>query len=416
MPLSPEREIYAYTPGDIVAVTHKRPLADIDLNFDGESTQHATHALHPYVAAINPPLARKIIDTYVPAKKNVLDPFCGGGGVLVEAILSGRNCAGFDINPLAVILSKSKTTWIDRKVIQSEYNRIITRTKALRGQIEPKISEQAQFWFKSETLPELAALSYAINEAEAEEVKNLFLAILSISIRSVMLTYRGEVRLRKLQGRDLENFRPDPLGIFSERSQVAIQQVPKLPRNCTARVEVADARNLPIKDEEYHSIICSPPYADDKNGVGYFQFSRYMLEWLGLTPTVINRHKNRFLGDVLQDKILPPSMTLQGAAANVQARSTQHYKEAVAFYADYYQALTEMKRAVTHWIIIIIGNRVLSRTLFDNANITLELFNAIGGIKFVDYYSRSIRKKRIPNLGADGGGISLEHILVFKKS
>ncbi|NJN95146.1 MAG: hypothetical protein HC875_14080 [Anaerolineales bacterium] len=124
MPLSPEREIYSYTPGDIVAVTNKRLLEGTDLNFEGESTRHATHSLHAYVAAINPPLARKLINTYVPTKKKVLDPFCGGGGVLIESILSGRDCAGFDINPLAVILSKSKTTWLDRHVIQTEYNHI----------------------------------------------------------------------------------------------------------------------------------------------------------------------------------------------------------------------------------------------------------------------------------------------------
>ena len=43
-----------------------------------------------------------------------------------------------------------------------------------------------------------------------------------------------------------------------------------------------------------------------------------------------------------------------------------------------------------------------------------RLLNGID-LKFVDYYSRTIQKKRIPNLGGDGGGISLEHILVFKK-
>jgi hypothetical protein len=85
MPLSPEREIYTYTPGDMVPVTNNRPLEDIDLNFEGETTQHAPHSLHPYVAAINPPLARRLIDTYVPSKRNVLDPFCGGGGVLVSS-------------------------------------------------------------------------------------------------------------------------------------------------------------------------------------------------------------------------------------------------------------------------------------------------------------------------------------------
>jgi hypothetical protein len=108
-------------------------------------------------------------------------------------------------------------------------------------------------------------------------------------------------------------------------------------------------------------------------------------------------------------------MTLYTAVSNVKKRSQKHYKDAVAFYADYYQALIEMKRVVSNWIIIVIGNRILSRTLFDNANITLELFDTIGGVKFVDYYSRTIRKKRIPNLGGDGGGTNIEHILVFKK-
>lgn len=84
MPLSPERTIYFSTPGDIVPIAKHRPLEGIDLNFVGESTQHATHSLHPYVAAINPPLAKKLIETYVPVGEKVLDPFCGGGGVLVE--------------------------------------------------------------------------------------------------------------------------------------------------------------------------------------------------------------------------------------------------------------------------------------------------------------------------------------------
>ncbi len=415
MPLSPERNIYISTPGNIVAVTKKRPLEKVDLNFNGESTQHSTHSLHTYVAAINPPLARKLVETYVPFGENVLDPFCGGGGILIESILAGRNCAGFDINPLAIILSKSKTTWLDKGAIQTEYSRIMTGVTELVGHIQPTISEHAKYWFKEDTIPELAALSYAINECEAQEVRDLFLAILSATVRSVMLTYRGEVRLRKLQGKDLENFYPDTFGVFKNRVNLALKQIPQLPKHCIARAEMADAKNLPVEDEEYHSIICSPPYADDTNGVGYFQFSRYMLEWLGMPRESINMHKKRFLGGNKNGKKVPPSMTLHTAVANVKTRSQKHYKDAVAFYADYYHTLLEMKRVVSNWIIIVIGNRVLSRTLFDNANITLELFNSIGGVKFVDYYSRTIRKKRIPNLGSDGGGISVEHILVFKK-
>ena len=91
------------------------------------------------------------------------------------------------------------------------------------------------------------------------------------------------------------------------------------------------------------------------------------------------------------------------------------YKEAVAFYADYYKVLSEMKRVVSDWIIIVIGNRVLSRTLFDNASITTELFQSLG-VSLYDYYKRENNKKRIPNLGGDGGGTNVEYILIFKKN
>ncbi|MEW5988975.1 MAG: DNA methyltransferase [Chloroflexota bacterium] len=417
MPFSPERHVFEYTPGRINPLAKSRPLAGIDLNFDGEPTQHLTHALHPYVAAINPPLARRLIDTYVPAKGTVLDPFCGGGGILIESLLSGRNCAGFDVNPLAIMIAKAKTTYIERERIKAQCDDICKRAEELLTvAVPPNISEAARYWFRPETLPELAALSSAVNEIKEEDLKTLFSVILSITVRSVMLTYRGEVRLRKLRDEDLQNAQPKVMAVFVERCRVALQEVPNLPTHARARVELADARQLPLEDGEYHSIICSPPYADDTNGVGYFQFSRYMLEWLGMSPDTINRYKRQFLGSNLSIKTVPPSMTFYIAAANVKARNQQHYKEAVAFYADYYQALSEMKRVVTDWIIIVIGNRVLSRTLFDNANITLELFKHIGGVKFVDYYSRTIRKKRLPNLGGDGGGISVEHVLVFKKS
>jgi hypothetical protein len=181
------------------------------------------------------------------------------------------------------------------------------------------------------------------------------------------------------------------------------------------KVDIANAAKLPIQDEEYHSIICSPPYADDKNGVGYFQFSRYMLEWLGMSPETINSFKRRFCGGVKHGKKLPPSMTLFAVASHVKSRSPKQYEEAAAFYDDYFETLREMRRVVTDWIVIVTGNRVLSRTLFDNANITIELFDSLGGVKLVDYYSRTILKKRIPNLGTDGGGINVEHVLIFKK-
>src|SRR2546425_10712573 len=87
MPLSPIREI---TDVEVEPLTPGLPVESRavglenghDLNFNGVETQHATHSIHPYVAAINPPLAASLISHYVPEGEVMLDPFCGGGGVL----------------------------------------------------------------------------------------------------------------------------------------------------------------------------------------------------------------------------------------------------------------------------------------------------------------------------------------------
>ena len=416
MPISLDRDVHSYSPGDIIPKTEKRLLENVDLNFNGDSTQHATHSLHPYVAAINPPLARKLIDTYVPAKGKVLDPFCGGGGVLIESLLSGRDCAGFDINPLAIMIAKAKTTWIDFLRIKGEYLRIQCRAKEVFGEAKPLVSDAALFWYKPENAIELAALSLAVSECQEEDLKNLFSVIFSYTARSVMLTYRGEVRLRKLTGKDYDKFSPNSFSIFENKYLEVLRDVPELPKKNIARVELANILKLPLENNSYHSVICSPPYADDTNGVGYFQFSKYMLEWLGMAPDTIMDHKRQFLGGEKNGKTLPPSATLYISGANLLEKKPELYKDLVAFYSDYVQGLSEMKRTITNWIIIIIGNRVLGRTVFDNANITIELFGAIGGVHLHDYYQRVITKKRMPNLGSDGGGINVEHILIFKKS
>src|SRR5947209_7022205 len=102
MPISVQREIFEVD--EIIPITRAEGgephLYDVDLSFAGVESQHSLHALHPYVAAINPPLARTLIETYVPHGQNLLDPYTGGGGVLLESTLHGIPNAGGDVNPL----------------------------------------------------------------------------------------------------------------------------------------------------------------------------------------------------------------------------------------------------------------------------------------------------------------------------
>ncbi|MFC1915280.1 hypothetical protein ACFLW4_01080 [Chloroflexota bacterium] len=400
----------------IISAEGSRLLSGVDLDFNGIETQHSTHAIHPYIAAINPPLAKTLVETYVPLGGSVLDPFCGGGGVLVETILSGRSAAGLDINPLAWILSSTKTTHIPYDRLRSAYVDIQQRASSLSPHLNSVNDSNLSYWFTPRSIEALSILSKIVQEITEPDLRMVFQTVLSATARDVMLTYRGEVRLRRLEPKHLERFRPDVFVSFGKRAELAIQRISDLPEGSRSDVKLANAKTIPHVDNSFDAVICSPPYADDTNGVGYFQFSKYMLLWLGWSNEMITDHRHQFLGgNHIKEAVKPPSSTvLENALKIIRPRNKKHASVVSKFYRDYQICLQEMFRVSRKWVIIVIGNRVISRTAVNNGQITFELCNSVGG-ELYDYYTRSIRKKRIKDLGGDGGGTTGEHILIFRK-
>ncbi|MEM3827929.1 MAG: DNA methyltransferase [Conexivisphaerales archaeon] len=88
-------------------------IEDENWDFAGEDTQYFTHGLHPYPARMVPQIAGRLLRRLVHVNDVVLNPFCGSGGVLVEARLVGLNSIGIDINPLACLLAEVKSSPID---------------------------------------------------------------------------------------------------------------------------------------------------------------------------------------------------------------------------------------------------------------------------------------------------------------
>ena len=138
-----------------------------------------------------------------------------------------------------------------------------------------------------------------------------------------------------------------------------------------------------------------------------------MLAILGFKSENVKKYRNLFHGMTKEKKMAPKSKSLQVSLENVKKYNGSKCQEAIAFYSDYNNALKEMVRVTKQWIIIVVGNRVLARTSFDNATITIDLLKNVG-VNLHHHYVRELRKKRIPNLGGDGGGINFEHVLVFK--
>src|SRR3989338_3538668 len=137
---------------------------DTSWDFRTAHTKYSNHGFHTYPAMMIPQIARRLIETYGKNASVILDPFMGSGTALLEAKLHPqfRKAYGIDINPLALLISKAKTTPIDPELLWKEYNKLIHR--CFEDQKSANFREKniqaysffnIDFWFKPEVMRDL---------------------------------------------------------------------------------------------------------------------------------------------------------------------------------------------------------------------------------------------------------------------
>jgi len=393
-------------------------------DFTGEETTYLTHGLHPYLVAMIPQIPRRLMAKYAGPRMKILDPFVGGGTVLVEAYLANLPSTGIDINPLSVIISKAKTTPIPRHILLAILEKFDRTYQKARPDM-PVFPDSARmdFWFKPYMFEPLARIGAAIKQLVAEtksehrgKIWNLLACVFSDTVRDVSLTYRGEIRLRRLNGKDLETFNPDVFAEYKKRISRAFALVGELPaENRLPVIHNSDCRQIEAPAGYFDLVITSPPYGDNKNTIPYHQFSKNMLYWLGIGEEALNLIREGSLGSRNSTNAVPVNRGLHRALNQMKKPNLK--REAVAFYADYAEALREIARVTSGRIIITIGHRILEGIVFDNPQITTEIMSEIGWT-LETVFQRSIRKKRLHRKmgvghNAQGATIDRESILVY---
>ncbi len=82
-------------------------LSSIDWDFSDAPASKGLHAIHPYPAKFISQIPRKLIELFHPGDFSViLDPFCGSGTTLAEAIDLGLNAYGIDVHPIACLTAQ----------------------------------------------------------------------------------------------------------------------------------------------------------------------------------------------------------------------------------------------------------------------------------------------------------------------
>ncbi len=260
------------------------------INFErafGESTNYLTHNFHTYPAKFIPQIPKATMLALTKKGDVILDPFGGCGTTLVEAKLNGRNAIAVDINPIAYLVSKAKTTKLTEKEIQITKQLIIDIKKSLDdfyhyGKISqniviPKFSN-IDHWFQKDMQNELAIIKSGIDKIENEKLKNyLYVAFSSILVKAS--NQESDTRFASINKSLTSYFAfnefKNKLSSMNER----ILEFSAKASDFYSEVHLGDARDLDfLEDSSIDHIVTSPPYA---NTYDYYLYHKFRMLWLG---------------------------------------------------------------------------------------------------------------------------------------
>ena len=268
----------------------------LNWDFKGENTKEYTHGFHTYPAMMIPQVARRLIGMYGENANILLDPFCGSGTSLVEASLRNHinEAYGFDLNPLAVLIAKVKTTPINPEKLKLQLKKFFNTT----GSSSIPNFKNIEFWFKPKVIERLAIMKNEINKIQDKDVRDFFLVCFSETVRDVSNTRNKEFKLYRMAQDKLKNFDPD---VFAEFERTVLKNIRGMEDYINERKETKTSSKIvnamggfPLKEGSVNIIVTSPPYGDSRTTVAYGQFSRLALQWLGYEE--INGLDNEMLG------------------------------------------------------------------------------------------------------------------------
>lgn len=125
-----------------------------------KDTAYITHGYYTYPAKFIPQLAQRLMLENTSESDIVIDPFSGSGTTVLESIVNKRIGIGTDINEIATLIAKVKTTPLDLVLATDELRSLQCRisdviensyeaTAEIALQKIPQV-ERIDFWYKPE--------------------------------------------------------------------------------------------------------------------------------------------------------------------------------------------------------------------------------------------------------------------------
>lgn len=255
--------------------------------------------IHPFPARMAPDIAIDHLDSVEgESELVVLDPMCGSGTVLAAAADRGHAARGFDVDPLAVLMSSVATQAVDTDDVVAEAERVCALARA-SSQDEPRWDDPetrkfAEYWFAASQRSQLNRLSRELDGVGDDAVRQA----LQLALSRIIVTKAPKASLAA----DTSHSRPHR--VMTESSydvyrgfEGSVASLKKLldQRSIVGQVEVGrgDARALSLPDASVDLIITSPPYL---NAIDYLRGHKMSLIWFGHTIPELRKIRSNSIG------------------------------------------------------------------------------------------------------------------------
>ncbi|MBC8185008.1 DNA adenine methylase [candidate division KSB1 bacterium] len=373
-------------------------LKKVDWDFAQAKTNGTTHSFHPYPAKFIPQIPLTLIKELSYKGDTVYDPFLGSGTTCVEANALNRNAIGNDVNELAVLISKVKTTPIDIEKIRS-LNSMINRTFIRIEQfydihyekikIEKPTIVNLDLWFLDFVIDELVIIKDEILNLQDEDLRNFCLIALSGIIVKVS-RQDSDTRYVRVE-KKIE--RKDVFDKFVKQLNKNIELMKKCYNSLKmgeTTVKVADTRIEGIFEENSADLaVTSPPYP---NAYDYHLYHKYRLFWLDMNPR-----------DLRKNEI--------GAHADYSKKNGHTEFD---FKKDMEKSFKTVSKILKKdkYFVFVIGDSILKGRNIKNNELLREVSENTP-FKYISEFSRNLNLRK-KSFNPKIGNIKTEKILIFK--
>ncbi len=372
-------------------------------------TSYITHGYHRYPAKFIPQLASRIIKENSQAGDLICDPFMGSGTTLVEAIVNGRRAYGTDINPVAVLISKAKTTPIEPAKLQREVNTVLsylqTALQKQKGQLlltdhsfEFSIPnhERIDYWFPEKQKHDLALILGGIKSVPDPAIQTLLLCSFSNILKGCSIWMMKSVK----PTRDWQKKVAPAYQSFVLQTRRMMKKNTEFweilgGRRVDCIVDNKDARNLSLKDDSTTLIVTSPPYVTSYE---YADLHQLTAIWLGYVDN-LKEFRNRFIGSIQKEdgELELYSKLADATVKKLKAKDKKEGTGAERYFFEMQQCFEEMHRVLKPKgrAAIVIGDTDLKKVEIKNAEVFVQTMEKIG-FKTYDIIKRPIPSKILP--------------------